>query len=1629
MMRTALLIAVVVTLLTGVLPPAGAQCTVEETSVMGEPAVILENDFVRLRARPTIGGRLDELFYKPTERHLTSRSEGTVFVDRLWNYANADVYRQWMNATYTYTIDRSPERAAITMTGLGFVGPGKFMSFEKTISIEAGSSAVRADYRFSVAQDAMKPMRAGLWWHNRLGVPQETNTYYIPTREGVASASYGAGGGGQYWWYDPARGWSAVAGESGTGVAAIVDLAPLMCFYNYMGGDVAGLEWAFRSQEIPNGASVETTAWLLPFAEMGRIAGAGQRVVVGLGDAPDRLDAPGTLPLTVQVAAPRPIAGEVHLNARRLPDGEAKEVARWSVEAAPGATANHELTVDLPQAGTWELRGEVVADGERLADFFHQVIVGEASGQIAIEPNVELVGRVGERFEDKLAARGTGPEDRHPSEEVVTPHVPWGKPLAGGPVRALIINDLLTGRETVELAQRLEMVYDAPTISTSYVIGGATTGMFGQALDVDWALDNLRKLLAENRYDVIVIGGMTGELYPDDVVAAILEQVRAGAGLVWANPNKCSAELWSALPLGEMESLSRPTAAWRAEVEHYLTVGIPWNALPPTEVCRYTEADGAQVLARADRYPLVAVRDLGEGRVVALGYNTSWQGPGSYSNGLTPWIQFAPTRFAYWEYYHSLLAKAMLWAAGRVPPTRIAALTVTPADTAEGAATLTIGTANEAGATDVTAELRVVDEFGAVEQSIERDLRVPAGAGEQELALPPALPGGTHLVDIILRDAEGRSIDWGTVAFEVSPRVEITALQVEDRVYREGDTVQATVTLAGVDPLPARVTLVGTLRDAHGRLIARAEQPAAPNREATVELTVPVPLATTATLRVEVHEDATLLDAAEQTVLTMPPAWDARTWEPWLSAMWSNPAGAYSREYLARYAAARVHEMGIDAVTTSSNWLHDGEQRSNFEAGFRLLPLGIVGDVLHMNNVRGEGMVRFSGAREQYAKTGDIRWLERPYPLQAEETRALVADKVAQVTAATERYRPVGYSCGDELSVTYYVTPFDYDFSPVALEHFRTWLQGEYESLAALNAEWDTDFASWDEVMPMTAEQVRERGNYAPWADHRSFMEFSLAEFFDFTDNELERHDPGARIGISGTQAAEAYGGYDWWRLTEALDFGQTYDHQNTGIMHRSFHDFLTAPWWGYAQTGPPLSNRLWRRMLEANDGASFYTYNYLFWPDYTWTQCTSEALPVVREIQGGLARLLDACAEREADVLVHYSQPSIHGAWITGGQTVFRDNRGGWIQAIEDSGMQVSFLAYAQLEEGALTEMMPRVFLLPYSVALSDAEVAEIEAYVRAGGTVVADARIGLMDEHCRLRETGALDELFGVRRAAVEPGAPRPEGVARFTATLDECDPTGISFDGFGGEELTLTTGRALGEMAGRPAFIVNEVGQGRAVLLNLFADTYQRRRGLGVGEPMRRLLAEALELGGARAPIGVEVSGEHFVYCARFRDGDSRFVGVVRDTDEGGSEVHLTLPEPRHVYAIRTGEYLGMRDRLSTPLGPGECVLYALLPYEVTGVRVRARAASVSPGETVEFLVSVVTNGDAGLHVYDVEVSGPSGEVCPWYGTQLTAPRGVASGQFTLALDDRPGRWTIRARDVATGVTGETQITVKR
>ena len=86
-----------------------------------------------------------------------------------------------------------------------------------------------------------------------------------------------ATGAGQSWYYNPARGWAAMAGvNTGTGLGFEIEYRRLMCFYMYKRGDICCIEWAFRSADIPNGEALRTQGEVVVFGHSAASHGGGR---------------------------------------------------------------------------------------------------------------------------------------------------------------------------------------------------------------------------------------------------------------------------------------------------------------------------------------------------------------------------------------------------------------------------------------------------------------------------------------------------------------------------------------------------------------------------------------------------------------------------------------------------------------------------------------------------------------------------------------------------------------------------------------------------------------------------------------------------------------------------------------------------------------------------------------------------------------------------------------------------------------------------------------------------------------------------------------------------------------------------------------------------------------------------------------------------------------------------------------------------------------------------------------------------------------------------------------------------------------------------------------------------------
>lgn len=587
---------------------------------------------------------------------------------------------------------------------------------------------------------------------------------------------------------------------------------------------------------------------------------------------------------------------------------------------------------------------------------------------------------------------------------------------------------------------------------------------------------------------------------------------------------------------------------------------------------------------------------------------------------------------------------------------------------------------------------RLRNRFNAVERS---------GRGR-----PPQfrLPPGRYFLE---RQA---GADWEISPIEVPSEDRIDELRVEPAVAALGDRVEVRWRPA----LTARIELL----DGLGRVLGRAEGAAA----ATVKLErSPLTHAgcVRATLGAAIKQIPIRFAAASRDWLdyeVMLPWFGPRSYQPWIPAL-----------------DEQFRRIGITTL-------------SRPERNFKLM----VSAHLDGFGIYWYRREKYLERKAAYAKTGEKKYLTRDVTLQAPAFEQGLRRRLDKDVRPLAPLKPMAYHLADESSLTCYTDPFDVDWAPEALEGFRVWLRRRYGTLERLNADWGASFRNWEEVLPMTTTEAQRHGNFAPWADHREYMEEEFIRAFELARRLLRDIDPEARASISGTQIPTAHNGCNWFEIDKRLDYIQPYSGGNQDAMHHLFNPkLLLTGFTGYGATDAQVQAEVWRRLFYGHAGASIFWHYTLLNPDLAFSAQGEALAKVFGRIQSGIGRLFMNSTVREDGVAIHFSMASIRGAWVTDGVigaemgNVMRSSknfaelmrrRDAWVRALERQGLQFRFLATPEIEAGALRDY--KVLILPYSIALSDAEVRRIDEFLARGGIVYADEEVGRMDERCRWRK-----------------------------------------------------------------------------------------------------------------------------------------------------------------------------------------------------------------------------------------------------------------------------------------------------
>ncbi len=882
---------------------------------------------------------------------------------------------------------------------------------------------------------------------------------------------------------------------------------------------------------------------------------------------------------------------------------------------------------------------------------------------------------------------------------VSTPHRRWAKPLADGPVRALIIAPRWAQRETVELAQRLDVEYETVSVSASYILLDkrgltlyGTYELYGyRPRSVVAVLNDLRTKL-EREYDCIIVADVRNGILPQYFIDMIAQKVRAGTGLVATG---AGASFVAALGQDDRQ----PVRFWAP---------VPIESLPVLRNYAWTKTE--------EKPALIDATTVGNGRTLVMKYPVSSRSNLALTPATTQALDYVSADY---EYYQSLLAKALLWAARREPRARIVKL-----------AADFMRVESQTRFSGIELSVHVHDRDGRTEWSQRRMVNLSPGANELRLEL--TVPrGGEHFLDVALRQ-DGSVIDWASTWFETTSETAITEVSLDKTVLAAGDTLRGLVRLRGIE---ARSRLDARLIDSLDRVVARQRivvEPGAVEKRLRVKLLDPL----TVVHRLEV----TLSDALGERdwthrEVTAPD----RRLDDFMFLVWSSGHNNHVRSAINQVLA----EAGVDTIDNVGLTQSDGPTMAASCRNAARRNLRSVPYITRIASMQGTGLVR------------------RPCLTDPEHLSEWTSALRERAQAAAP-YGPPAYTLGDENFLVR--TRLDVCSSPTCLANFRDYLREIYGNLRALSREWDAEFESWEQVTPITLDEARETKQYARWADHRRYMDSVFTQAHALGRSAIRQADPGARVGFDGVFSLDSWHGYDFYQLVRACDLNQVYARRFNQVEYlRSFHqpDALLGAWHNRIGNDDEISARrvAWHLLFHGfNSGWYWTSYNTgpaALFPDLRPTPQLQWLAESHGEIKAGIGKLLMNADRLHDGITIHYSQASVHGNTLLDRQ--LPEAHWGALLAIEDLGLQYDFVSYEHIEQGALEDC--RVFVMPASCAVSEKELAAIRAFVEEGGLLVADILPAVMDGRCKPLEEGALDDVFG-KTISADVSTTMPDG-----------------------------------------------------------------------------------------------------------------------------------------------------------------------------------------------------------------------------------------------------------------------------
>jgi hypothetical protein len=988
---------------------------------------------------------------------------------------------------------------------------------------------------------------------------------------------------------------------------------------------------------------------------------------------------------------------------------------------------------------------------------------------------------------------------------------------------------------------------------------------------------------------------------------------------------------------------------------------------------------------------------LGKGRGVWLNYATQ---------ALVPTQAYSRRALAEFDYRMLVVGRAALWAAGRTCPLQVTFNTPNPRPWRPGklapAAQLTVtNTAGTALDCVLDAELCRLDDGRRTKLGLFRTRLAPGAP--QDLSLPlPSLRAGDYILDVVARDASG-TVGCAATNLQVVSDFGLERVETAQRYVERGDSMGVKVFLRGTPPAGSKVQV--RLCDSYDRILAQREFPvAADTRELGFDY------ATDEFCTIQMRAEAALLVGGEEVEVkdasfTVP----KRRQGQMNFVMWDTPT-----DPLGVYAWDQMRDKGIHIALIGS-----------MGSTPRPTPTPML--------ARDVSVVPYS-TRILDDKNPDgtmkpVCWNDEP----------AVSNYVQGIVDRQQLLREAGvfvYSLGDE-GVTKGCC-----ISPACLNAYRKWLQGQYGTIDALNASWGSTYKSFDEVQLLdpkdNMELAAQKTSPARWYDRQAFARYNLMHFVSRFSAAYSKLDPYALTGFEGT------GGFgdDYDAILGINGFYGPYPSIGDDIVRSAARrEMVRSNWMGYSKTGDALSDAAWRMVMKGMDSIWYWMWSGIGnWRGYL--RPTLDLWPAIEDlaaemkpVRQGLGDLLLKSQTLHSGIAIVYSLPSaLSGSLENSGRFVGPEaDHIAWTRLTYELGLDFRYVTDGMLRSGALDSVAFKVAVLPMAQAIGPDQAAALRKFVEAGGTLIADVRPGIYDGHCKPVTPGVLDDLFGIKRVSRDDPV---EASVSLQATLNG-HAISVNIPRARVDAGVETAGAtALGTAGNRPVLLVNEVGRGRAILLNFQPITS------GPTAPetnaARSLLQALYDACGARsavrfrAPDGGPLpltetriwrNGSALVF-GLWRQMENAWFSPTSKTTAGEPQpARIELPGRRHLYDLRAGRYLGQVSSADTRLRWGRANFFLALPYRIGPVNVALDTTNPQPGQVVRATVKLDIPPQAKeTFAAWVEVTDPAGNK-PLWGRQvvlLTAGQGQAC--FKAAINDMPGTWTVRVTELFSGQSAE-------